>query len=404
MTKKDIFIIAILLRLIIMPFFAHPDLFSTYQKAAQFASGSRTFFSLPEPITHLIEAVNLRIFSFFLGSEFFYPVQESIQSNIDQLPHLFSLFFILKLPYLLAEIAAWWLIFKYLIKPTKKNILLIVFNPIILYSLYCFGRYESFALLFSLLILKELKEKEIRVLPLIVFSLLLIFSRVGLIIILPAFLFLKTSWAKKISLSLIPLACFFIFALNRPNILNWVKQGNHPSYILGAKLDLGFSVFIYLFFVVLGLFLLKAFKRFCLEKETNFYSNTFIFSFVSLGILFSYYSTSIFHPQYLVWFIPFYLIIMEKLKEEKILLMGFCLIHLLFFPLLLFWGQAATLGLFPLASKITQGIPTEQLASSVSKVANIAKSILSAVFIFSLLEMIRGLEKKKFNEAQADLQ
>jgi len=211
MTTKTLFKLGLAVRLLLMPFFAHKDLISTYRRAEQFIFHGRPLLSLSDPLSHLIEGINLKFFSFFLGHDFFHSIQQPIQQSLYELPNITVSLFIFKLPYLLAEVISWGIIFKYFLKPTRKNILLVVFNPIILYSVYLFGRYDSFVILFLLLILRELQKKEIRLVPLIASTLLLIFSRLSLVILLPSFLFLKTKWSKKILLFGAPLAFFLAF-------------------------------------------------------------------------------------------------------------------------------------------------------------------------------------------------
>jgi len=172
-------------------------------------------------------------------------------------------------------------------------------------------------------------------------------------------------------------------------LIEWLNRGTHSNYFFWANFNLGYSAYLYIFVIVLTFFLLRTIEIFYLKKTIAQRSNTLIFSFVSLGILFSYYSTSLFHPQYLCWFIPLYLLLIERFNKEKALLFSFILINLLFFPMLLFWGRHTTLGLFLPTSKAVGGVPAETLFSPINKIANIAKSVLSAIFIFTMAEMLK---------------
>ena len=154
---KRILLLGILIRLIIMPFFAyHEDIFMVHLRAFQIIGGASPF-SFREPLTHAIEAFFLLLFKPLYGNSLNF-----LNLPPQTIPNLNRLLFLFKLPYLIFEVV-FWKIFLKLIKTNQNKIKaawFLALNPILIYSIYIFGRYESYPLFFLSLFLFNLKKPQ----------------------------------------------------------------------------------------------------------------------------------------------------------------------------------------------------------------------------------------------------
>ena len=344
-----IFFLAVLVRLLLMPFFAHEDIFSTYKRAENIAFHQQTLFVSPDVIPHLVEAINLRVISIFIPHD----VIHQIHGDFRQITEVNTLLFFFKLLYLIAECIFWYILFKYFINKTVGNYLLVLFNPIVLYSVYMFGRYETFVLLALILLLYSLKVKSSK-LFMIMISLLPI-VRFSLVMTLPAVLFLKISIREKIlSLASSGFVILLYFVLNKVfsnafQVSEWVSGGSHSNYFFSSIIDLDFGFILYISVVLLAFVIGKLISFYFENIHSSNISNELLFSVVSFSILTTYYVFSIFHPQYLVWILPFAFYLVSKMKVDfKIILY---LISFLFIFIPLKWGNATTVMLlFPISN------------------------------------------------------
>ena len=164
--------VAVMLRLLLMPFFSHVDLFSEYRRVFYvlqndlylensyryvtfsieliFAAFSQLFINISDGIFHLENPANstasLTDYHFFLAD-----------TNVFR--HLF--FF--KLPYLIFDIATALVIWRFVDKPEYKRLALLLwlFNPVTLFATYIFGRFEVFGLFFLALTALQLKQDRL---------------------------------------------------------------------------------------------------------------------------------------------------------------------------------------------------------------------------------------------------
>ena len=393
---RHLFLLGILIRLLMMPFFAHEDILHTYRRAERLAFQGVPFYKFSDPLPHLIEGLNLKFFAIFTGPDYF----QNIHQLFPYIEQLNAKLFIFKLPYLLAEIILWYCLFKFLIKLNKTNVLLVVFNPIMLYSVYLFGRYESFTLLAIVLLMTQLK-KQINLLKVGILLLLVVMTRFSLLMILPAWLFLKLKPRAKIG-SLLGLSLVGSLAVIKKGGLakfgNYLQHSAHTQYLFQAKISLGHHAYLYLFFVILAVFLwilVKTLRE--AEEQSAELSNLQRFSLASLVIIISYYASAIFHPQYASWFLPFFYIIFDQSRDKKILKKLFITINALFFVVIFFWGTSTTLGLLTPTSRFAAFPPMEDLMYfyDYRQLSNLGKSLLSGTFIFLLIEILNLVKKYK---------
>ena len=162
---------AILLRLLLMPFFGHVDIFSEYR---------RVFYALENDLfanSHRIVTFYIEVF--FAGiSKLFIPVSQatfylpdpgkSTASLQDyylflQDPHIYRYLFFFKLPYFLFDLAVAAVIWRFIDNPLYKKIALLLwlFNPITLFATYIFGRFEVISIFFLAMTAFHLKSHRV---------------------------------------------------------------------------------------------------------------------------------------------------------------------------------------------------------------------------------------------------
>ncbi len=386
------FISAILLRLSLMPFFSHPDILKTYRRAFNIAFEQTSPFNYFLAIVpHSIEALTLKISSLLINQQ----ILQQINFAATDITHINLLLYLMKLPYLLAEIVFWLVLLKSK-KFSKKTWLWLLFNPILIYSIYLFGRYESFVLLFLLLFLLAAQKQKFFQTLLWLFT--LIFTRFSLVLLLPGILFLKKKQLKKFLIKAIPLTLLgsLVILLFKPTLFNsflFIFQGNHASYLFQAKLKIGL-IAIPLFIIVLSLFLIKASSIFV--NQLNFADKFCLFSVL---ILSSYYITSIFHPQYFSWIIlPLAWLLDKYVYQPKAkvtktvdLLQIFVLIS--YILIIFYWNSETTIGLlYPIFSSFSfVGFSANLMAT----LSNLGKIGLAASLTWLNLQLINSIKQNR---------
>jgi hypothetical protein len=415
---KKIFLAGILLRLLIMPFFAHGDIIAVHKRVESIVCGSKTIWDYGAVGTHLIESIFATLFKPVVPCSILSGIQQSFY-NAPKLPRMLFFF---KLPYMLFEIGFWYLMWQFIkdknSKWKKRIAVFLAFNPVIIFSVYLFGRFEPYNLFLSgliLFILNKLKNKRVKLLHVILISLIMAFTisvRKSYMLILPALVASLGAFSKWGILNLGLTTGFFTLIGLLKNLANnqqinqqmavdlassnWVQKGMHPNYIFQGAIDISQGRLLYIFFILLGIILMWWLQNSEVVKEKL--SRPTSFSLFSVLILVSYYATSIFHPQYYTWFIPFFLILIIN-KESKFLLHSFYWS----FPFYLFWnlswGNYTTFGLlFAVSTAFKQIEPGWYLPLYPTiKWSNIGRSILSGINLYWIYYLLKGYGQEKAN-------
>ncbi len=154
-----IVLFGVLLRLLIMPFFAHVDLFSEFRRVVYSISNDIYFPQQNRLVTFYIEYLFVWLFFPFLENvdKIFYLEDISLStSNMSDFyifvndTSIFRHLFIFKLPYLICDVVTMWLIWQFIDDKKRATIAVAiwVFNPITLFAVYFFGRYEAIPIMF----------------------------------------------------------------------------------------------------------------------------------------------------------------------------------------------------------------------------------------------------------------
>ncbi len=401
---KRIFLLGILIRLILMPFFAHDDLYSVHTRVWKIVCGPNTVFDHSDFGVHALESLFTKLTLPIT------PCSELAKLNINplEMDHLNRAIFFFKLPYLLFEIGYWYLIWQLITQKDKglkiKTAVFLALNPVMIYSVYIFGRFETYPVLFSTLILYLLsKYKNLSKFKLVALtSTVLAFTlttRLSYALLIPALgiSFGSLLWAS-ISVSLTGglfylLKTIPVWTQETAQILTeekWIRSGAHPNYLFEASIDTG-RVEIYLFFLLMGIAFIWWLEK---QNALNKIGKAQIFALFSALTLFAYYGTSVFHPQYLSWVMPFFLTVSIN-DNSDFLWKSFWLVMPFYFIYILTWGNAVSFGLMTPISIVFKHIDPKQFFPIIEflKWVSIAKTIFSAFCFYWIFYLFKTYGK-----------
>jgi len=315
-------LIGLLIRLTFMPFTLHSDIISVYWRAYLAISHKIPWLSGTEGFVRLLHIFFLWVFRPLIS--YF-----SVISNIQTIPTscspamfyifvnnsmVFRTLFLFKLPYLFFDLSCAFLLLK-IFKDNKNKLYAFKFwmvNPIIIFAVYIFGRYESVAIFFILLSLYYAKNNlSVRSVLCLGVSIIIRFYP---LILLPFFVIILgkrfREYLKLTLLGLLPLG--LITVLNKlfyqSNTVERLTEMYHSNYLLGMKFDLGYAfdtiyIFVAVYAFLLLVFYFKTNHSFEDLKKSN------------LILLLIFFATCFFHPHYFMWLIPF--LTFQVVKDKK---------------------------------------------------------------------------------------
>lgn len=416
---RYILFLGLALRLILMPFFGHVDINSTYTRANNIAFEGDSLFDYSQPLSHLIEVVNLEIYDVYsdkanLNSECYYENPKSRKSVFSRecRPWINFNLFVYKIPYLIFDLLVFLIIMMLFNSVKKKKIALSFYflNPILIFAVYVFGRYETFPIFFTVYSLFLLKQKRL-ILSAISFS-LAILTRTSFLLLVPFYILLNgKTLLDKIKLLLIvlfPYVLIFVyqtFFLDISNEANWLQEGAHTNFIFSTGISLGFGTQIFIYPLIISIVIFFLLKRWIEGNQMNDWRvNSFYFMLVFMFL----FATSYYHPQYLAWFIPFLSINLADSKYRKEILYAFAILVLSFFVVLLRWHNAIIPGvIYPLSPElgskdityiVDRFYPYQKLERAAGSVVSGMLFVIIGYFIW---EKIQSILLYKFKTAQS---
>lgn len=312
MNIKYILFWAILLRFLIMPFFFHPDLKDHHQRVNylhtegviniyeflridSYAKEHNLDFSYP-PVTYFTLGFYQFLISPLLGSDFQNWVRDYSDYRYNTV-FIFRYLFTLKVIYFVFELLTGLLIYKLLSDPAKKKLALIFwfFNPINLYAIYGIGQFDIIPSFFSVLSLYLFTGKKILASGLSLGT--AVAFKTYPMLFLPFFLIAKNKLKDKIIFTFTTLSVYGLTVLPFLNSREFQKDvlfSGLSTRIFQMKisvLDFQISVFVILFLLLILIY-------FFLRSRFPLYIPIIII----LGLVFS---TTRFHPQWIIWLMPF---------------------------------------------------------------------------------------------------
>jgi hypothetical protein len=162
----------VVLRLIIMPFFAHVDLFSEARRVFFVLENDYLFDNSHRFVVFYIEVIFAAFSTLFIDvTQGLFHIEnpaESVANLVDygyflNDPNIYRHLFFFKLPYFIFDIATALIIWKFVDKPEHRKIALLIwlFNPLTLFSTYIFGRFEVISLFFLAASALQLKADRV---------------------------------------------------------------------------------------------------------------------------------------------------------------------------------------------------------------------------------------------------
>ena len=163
---------AIILRVVLMPFFGHVDVLSEARRIYFWDEAGIYFDDISRNATSQFQLLFFKIFSVFIENKDTLFSHENMRNStatpieyfefVSQ-PSIFRALFIIKLPFLVADLIAAWALYQYCGRDNgaKRATLFWLFNPITLFAFYIFGRFESIPIMFCMLSLLAIQRKHI---------------------------------------------------------------------------------------------------------------------------------------------------------------------------------------------------------------------------------------------------
>ena len=391
------FLTGLLIRLTLLPFFFQRDILSTYQRAAQTVFGGVLGADFQQFVTHIIHS------AYLFAIKPFIPALENLSGillnadswaswiDFNNFQFVYRTLALFKFPYLILDIACMFLVMRlsYDTQPLKR---LKVFkywalNPLVIFVVYLFARHDIIGICVTIvaLLLAKYRKKywaivviavaiAIRFFPIMILPLLIIYLARK-----------KRDYIILFSIGiagLIGIETFSHLYFGRSVIFSLLNT-QHFDYMLSAKLDLIIHDAIFIFIVAYIILLLS----FLHQKKKTF---TLFLSYCG-AVYLLYVSLCYFHPQYLMWAIPFIILIfVRKNSLYYYHLAQFCLLMLV----LIYWGDLVTKFIFApvdirYALYSTGIIPIINRFYNPVKFVNIFRSVFTAVSLWMIYLIYR---------------
>ncbi len=325
-------LLGLLLRLLFMPFSLHTDFLSEHVRVEQIAFKGNLFAGGSQYLAHYLDALFLRTFAPLLPDHaqiLALPGEGGTAATVEypflldflKSPYAYRTIFLLKLPYLLFDLASG-LILLHFFTDLRKGLRAFKFwmvNPVMIYAVFIYGRYETYALFFILLSLFYLKRRRKMASALCLG--LAIPSRAYALMYLPLYLlFLDSSWkvrARSALLALLPTGAYslllYIFNISPPfykyvptrNVAAALVHGGFAGLILEPTTGAPEIHLLVLAYILLFLWAIS-------KKRYGEFS--YLFSLLAIQ-LFLFFSFSFFSTHWFAWTGPFLALIAGERRE-----------------------------------------------------------------------------------------
>ena len=403
------FLIGMLARLALLPFFFQRDLLSTYQRAAETVFAGNMASDFQQMLTNIIHSVYLYIIKSIIPAvSDFSPIlldSDTWTSWIGFVSsyNVFTVLALFKGLYLIFDLACMFLILRLSFDDDPEGRLNVfkfwMFNPVVIFVLYVFARHDIigvFATILALMLAK--KDRKYWAIIILAAAIALRFFPV---MILPLFIFyLAKSKKDYIALTAIGVSGLAVVELFSniyygKSLIFSLLNTQHFNYILSAKLELIIHDRIFLFIVAYVLIVLS----FIHIRKKSF---DLLLNYGAI-IYLAYIALCYFHPQYVLWAVPFLVIIFVRRRP---LVYYHWLQFGLLMIILIYWGDLVTkFVLAPIDHRffiyITGPIPIIERFYSSAKFVNIFRSIFTAVSLW-MIYLIHKDNRRIIDEGPVD--
>lgn len=319
-----LFIFAILLRVLLMPFYFHPDI-KTYNYQTSFLKkgvfniytylvNNREYLPLKEefvyfPLTYFSIGAYQTLVTPILGPDFnswLADASEEARNRVGTFRYLF----ILKLPYLTLDLITPFLLIKFLEDKRLKRdaFILWLFNPFSILIIYVFSNVDIFPVIFSLVSLLLFKKRK--------------FLQSGLTLALAAgfkfypmlflpfmLIFVKDIKDKlKLFFSSVGILFLMLIPFFSPAFFSSALVSGLTTRIILSVIGLGFGESL-----MIGVVVLSALFFIGITYYQKTIENVWVYCLLALLFIFS---SIHFHIQWLLWIMPFAVILSVSQKRE----------------------------------------------------------------------------------------
>ncbi len=396
------FIIGLIPRILFLPFLFQRDVLSTYQRAAETVFAGNFGADFQQFLTHAIHSIYLfilqAIFPFVGEYREILLDQNTLTSwvNFINSDNIFAILVLFKGIYLIFDIACMFLLLRIFYDGDINKKLLVfkywVFNPLVIFVLYIFARHDVIGILITLIAL--LLAKKGRKYWAIIFLALAVAIRFFPIMILPlAIIYLANRKKDYILLCGVGLSGLvgietFSYLYFGDSVIFSLLNTQHFDYIISSAIDLVIHDRIFIFIAAYTIVILS-FQRI---KDRNF-SHLLTYSAM---IYLIYVGTSYFHPQYMLWAVPFLVFLFVK---DRSLVVYHWIQFALLMVILLYWGDLVTKFVFaPIDPKfaiyLTGPVQIIRRFYDPVKFVNIFRSVFSGVSLWMVYVIISNMRKE----------
>lgn len=359
-----LFILAIILRLLIMPFYFHPDI-KTYNYQASFLkngifnvysylTNNKDKLPIKEdfvyfPLAYLFLGTYQIIATPILGPNFNIWLSDASSQSVERIG-VFRYLFILKFPYLLLDLLVPFLIIYFLkdIKQKKEIFVLWLFNPISIAIIYIFSNIDIIPVVLSLMSLLLFKNKKILLSGLIL-GIAAGFKAYPLLF-LPFFLLYTNKYTDLLRLLTVSLGStiLIIAPFWSTAFLNSALISGLTTRIAFPGIGLGFGESL-----MVAVLLPSSLFMMGLTENKKKLDNIWLLIFLVLLFLFS---SIHFHIQWLLWIMPF--LVLFYTLNKKIGKFGFVWLTLAFLIPLLYDDKSMSVSLLSVVNPLYNLLPT----------------------------------------------
>lgn len=308
----SILLLAILIRLLLMPFYFHPDIKTYHFQSSFLKTGVFNIYtylqehkqdlSLKEefvyfPLTYLFLGSYQIIISPLLGGDFDSWLVDASSESVNK-AGVFRYLFILKLPYLIFDLIIAFLIIKFFYSDLQKKtaFVLWLFNPFSLIIIYLFSNLDIIPVMLSLISLLLFKNQRL-VLSGLILALAIGFKAYP-ILFLPFLLLHIKDFRKVILMSTVTIGT--VMTIVAPF---WSKAFLNSAFISGLTtrlvfpgISIGFGEALMVGVILLSILLFISLGANKNREDVWYYL---------LAVLLIVFSSIHFHIQWLLWIIPF---------------------------------------------------------------------------------------------------
>jgi len=379
-------------RILFMPFVFQRDLLSTYQRAADTVFNGNIGSDFQQLLTNIIHSTYLfilkTIFPFIAAYKDILLNKDNWSSWVQFISseNIFTTLFLFKLLYLFFDLGCIFILLRLFYDGEAEKKLKIfkywMFSPIVIFVLYIFARHDIIGLFVALAaLLLAKRDRRYWAIIILAVAVALRFFPIMILPLLIVYLVRK----KRDYIVLIAIGLSGLIAMEAFSNLYFGKSvifsllnAEHFNYIISAKLDLIIhdKIFIY---IVAYIIIILSFMR---QKV-----KTFELLITYSGVVYLLYvAISYFHPQYLLWSVPFVLYVAVKDKWLHYLHWAQFILLLV---ILVYWGDLVTTFLFtPIDHRffifLTGPIPFINRFYDAAKFVNIFRSVFTGISLWMI--------------------